>query len=91
MAVSRATPTRIGRLGPSYAGRGRPSAADVLRLEARIARSEERAFAGTVRLHASRIHLAVVAERPDVVEQSAGELVYLASRRLRQLGGSDAA
>lgn len=66
---------------------GRPLAPATHRLEARVRATEDVIFAGYVRAHASRIHLAVSADRPDIVAQSAGELAVLAERRLRQLGG----
>lgn len=69
----------------------RRSAGELIRLEARVHRDEEREAWGRVRGLGHRIHFAVRAERPDLVEQSAGEIVVMADRRLRQIGGGDAA
>lgn len=57
-------------------------------LETRIRHAEDRDAWSEVRRHGHRIHLAVTAERPDIVVASAGELAVLADRRLRQLGES---
>jgi hypothetical protein len=61
------------------------------KLDRRISLAEERAAWTHARAHAARIHLAVVADRMDMADQSAGAIVVLADRRLRQLGGKDAA
>lgn len=80
---------------PRASGSGRQSAAveqeRTAVLEARIRRTEEAAAWALARSHADRIHLAVVADRPDIADHSAGAIVVLADRRLRQIGGSDAA
>lgn len=67
----------------------RRSVRDVVRIESRVRRSEERHAWTTVRRHAGHIHLATVAERPDIALHAAGAIVSLADRRLRQLGGFD--
>ncbi len=51
----------------------------------------ERESWSRVRVLGARIHLAVVAEQPVLADQCAGEIVTLADRRLRQIGGNDAA
>jgi len=43
-----------------------------------------------VRRSARVIHYATVAERPDIALHMAGQIVGVASRRLRQLGGDAA-
>lgn len=58
-------------------------------VERRVCLAEDREAWARVRLLGNVIHLAVVADRPDIADHSAGELVMLASRRLRQLGGAD--
>lgn len=60
-------------------------------IERQVRHHEERESWSRVKAHANRIHLAVVADRPDIADHSAGELVSLAERRLAQLGGGDAA
>lgn len=60
-------------------------------LESHVHRVEERAAWGRVRTLGHRIHYANRAEQPFLVEQAAGEIVTMADRRLRQLGGGDAA
>lgn len=57
-------------------------------LEERICAMEEREAWSRVRLLGNVIHLSVVAERPDIADHSAGELMALAARRLRQLDES---
>lgn len=69
----------------------RRTATELRAIEGRAHRDDDMAFATAVRLHGRRVHYALVAERLDLVEQSAGAIVVLADRRLRQLGGSDAA
>lgn len=87
MVLSKAAPPRIAAPRRPV---GRPETATTRAIEAFAVGAETSESWGRV-LHLSRrIHLAVVADRPDVVEQSAGELVYLAGRRLRQLSGGDA-
>jgi hypothetical protein len=60
-------------------------------IEGSATRREAREAWGRVRVLGNRVHLAVVAERPDIADGAAGELVSLADRRLRQIGGNDAA
>lgn len=64
---------------------------ELVRLEGRVSRIEERDAWTQVRRHAGHIHLAVRAERPDLALHGAGAIAVLADRRLRQLGGDDAA
>jgi hypothetical protein len=59
-------------------------------MEQRIARDENVVAFRRIRAHAHRVHLATVAERPDLAMHSAGEIVSIAQRRLRQLGGDAA-
>lgn len=61
------------------------------RMARRIDRDETRSALIEIRTHARRVHLAVRAERPDLALHSAGAIVTLADRRLRQIGGGDAA
>lgn len=81
-------------------GRGRPSAMALtasldaarrinsnLRDELRAERSEGRELIEEIRAHASRVHLAVVADRADLALYEAGAVVALADRYLRQRGG----
>lgn len=68
----------------------RRSAADLRVIETRVRRSEDIDYAGRMRLLGSRIRIALVAERDDVIEQAASEVVYLSERRLAQLGGDAA-
>lgn len=58
-----------------------------LRDELRAERREGVDFAEEVRARASRIHLAVQADRPDLALHLGASLVVLADRRLRQTGG----
>lgn len=58
-----------------------------LRDELRAERLEGRLFAEEVRAYASRIDLAVRADRPDLALHLGASIVALADRRLRQLGG----
>lgn len=58
-------------------------------IEGSVRLSEEREGWNRAYRLGNRIHLATVAERPDVALASAGELVSLAERRLRQIGGSN--
>lgn len=60
-------------------------------LERRVLQDEDRTDWGRVYQLSSRIDLATRAERPDISHAAAGELVSLAARRLRRIGGSDAA
>ncbi len=69
----------------------RRSRGELIRLESRVSRDETSAVLIDIRRHARRIHLSVVAERPDLALHSAGAIVTLADRRLRQIGGGDAA
>lgn len=47
---------------------------------------DEQEFASEVRAHAHRIHLATVADRPDLALHEGGAIVAAADRRLRQIG-----
>lgn len=80
-------------------GRGRPSATQLaasldasrrvngdLRLELRAVRDESRVFAEEARALANRVHLATVADRPDIALDCAGSLVVAADRQLTRLG-----
>lgn len=67
------------------------SAGELIRLEDRASRDETVNTLLDIRRAAGRVHLAVVAERPDIALNAAGTIVSLAERRLRQMGGSDAA
>lgn len=69
----------------------RRSRGELVRLETRVRRDETVATLTRITTHARHIHLAVVADRPDLALHSAGQIVSLAERRLRQIGGSDAA
>lgn len=69
----------------------RRTRSELVRLESRIRRVEERDAWGRVIYLGNRIHNAVVAEADDVIEQAAGELVHIGSRRLRQMGAPDGA
>lgn len=88
MVLSKAAPPRIARPRASV---GRPVGAETRAIEGRARRHEDREAWGRVRTHARHIHLAVVADRPDLALHSAGAIVSLAERRLRQLDGNDAA
>jgi hypothetical protein len=67
----------------------RRSRGELVRLESRVRRDETVRTLTHIRTHARHIHLAVVADRPDLALHSAGAIVSMADRRLRQLGGSD--
>jgi hypothetical protein len=69
----------------------RRSAGEIRSVEQQSQRHEDRESWGRVRYLGNVIHLAVTAERPDIAAHSAGELVSLATRRLRQLNDPDAA
>jgi len=62
------------------------SRGDLVRLEDRVQRTENVIAFARIRDRGHRVHLAVVADRPDLAAQAAGEIVSIASRRLRQLG-----
>lgn len=62
---------------------------NVTRLDRRVERSENVIAFGRIRALSSRGHLALVADRADIADQSFGEIHHIASRRLRQIGGSD--
>jgi hypothetical protein len=47
---------------------------------------DEYDFATEVRARAHRIHLAIVADRPDLALHEGGAIVAAADRRIRQLG-----
>ena len=57
-----------------------------LRAEIRAIRREGVAFADAVRAHAMRVHLASVADRPDLALHEGAAIVALADRHLRQRG-----
>ena len=63
---------------------------ELVRIDRYVRRDEDRAALTQIRTHARHIHLAVVADRPDLALHSAGQIVSLADRRLRQLGGDAA-
>ncbi len=63
---------------------------DQVRAELHAERSEGLVFAGRVRYLGHKALYANRAEMPLVVEHCAGEIVSLADRRLRQLGGDAA-
>lgn len=69
--------------------RGRPAKGSAIRLGIRMERDGERDAWRDARRAARVIHYATVAERPDIVLHSAGQIVSLADRRLRQLGEPD--
>jgi hypothetical protein len=69
----------------------RRSAAELRLIEGRIERDETVNTLLDIRRQATRVHLAVVAERPDLALHAAGTITSLVERRLRQMGGSDAA
>lgn len=58
--------------------------------EARASRDETVATLIDIRRHAGRVHLAVVADRPDLALHAAGQITSLAERRLRQITGEAA-
>ncbi len=105
MAVSKPTPIDAARRGPSLAvvglsrgSRGVPatvtlraSAVADLMDELAAARAEGHDFASRVQTGAGRIIAAASAGSRLAVVNEAGKLSYLASRRLRQLDGGDAA
>lgn len=70
---------------------GRPVGSATVSIEARARRDEAAEAWGRVIHLGHRIHTAVIAERGDVIQQAAGELVHIGQRRLRQMGPSDAA
>jgi hypothetical protein len=47
---------------------------------------DEYDFASEVRARAHRIHLAIVADRPDLALHEGGAMVAAADRRIRQIG-----
>ena len=57
-----------------------------LRSRFRTHLSDELEFATEVRARAHRLHLAIVADRPDLALHEGGAIVAAADRRLRQLG-----
>jgi hypothetical protein len=61
------------------------------RLERRVQYEETRDCLIHIRRQAGRVRYAVVADRPDIALESAGQIVSLAERRLRQMTGGDAA
>ena len=85
MVLSKAAPPRIAR--PV----GRPLGQEMRSVEQQARHFEEAESWGRVRYLGNVIHLAVTAERPDIAAHSAGELVLLAQRRLRQLGPEEIA
>lgn len=64
---------------------------DLVRIDRYVRRHEDREAWSRVRSLGYRVHLATVAERPDVAQHAAGAIVTLADRRLRQIDGGDAA
>lgn len=67
----------------------RRSAVELRVIEGSAKRAEARAAWGRVRVLSNRVHLAVVAERPDIALAASGEITHIASRSLRRLGGFD--
>lgn len=57
-----------------------------LRENLRVEKTEGAEFATTVRAHARRMHLAVVADRSDLALHDAAAIVAVADRYLRQRG-----
>ena len=55
------------------------------RMARRIDRDETTEALISIRRHASHIHLAVVADRPDLALHAAGQISSIAERRLRQM------
>lgn len=66
------------------------TAGELIRLEDRARRDETVTALFDIRRQAARVHLAVVADRPDLALDAAGTIVSLAERRLRQIGGDAA-
>lgn len=69
----------------------RRTAAQLHVIEGSAVRAEAREAWGRVRVLSNRVHLAVVADRPDIALASAGAISQIADRNLRRLGGNDAA
>lgn len=69
----------------------RRTASEIGRVDSHVRLDEDTVFASRMRILGRRVHLAVVAERPDLALDSAGQIVSLSDRRLRQLGGGNAA
>ena len=67
----------------------RRSRTELRAIEGSVYRREAREAWGRVRVLGNRVHLAVVAERPDIAADAAGQIVSLAARRLRQLGDTN--
>ena len=65
----------------------RRSATELHAIEGSVYRREAQEAWGRVRVLGNRVHLAVVAELPHLADVAAGEIVSIADRRLRQLGG----
>lgn len=61
------------------------------RMARRIDRDETVTALIDIRRQAGRVHLAVVADRPDIALHAAGRITSIAERRLRQMheGGFD--
>lgn len=55
------------------------------RMARRIDRDETVDALLSIRRHAGRVHLAVVADRPDLALHAAGQITSIAERRLRQM------
>lgn len=66
-----------------------PVRSNVTRLDRAIERREQQEAWGRVIHLGQRINTAVIAERDDVIQQAAGELVHIGQRRLRQMGDSN--
>lgn len=60
-------------------------------IETRVRRDEDREAWGRVFHLTGRGHLSVVAERPDLSLHTFGAIRSIATRRLRQIDGGDAA
>lgn len=68
----------------------RRTARSLRAIEGRAHRTEELVYAGRMRVLGTRVHLAVVADRPDIADHAAGQIVSLSDRRLAQLSGDAA-
>jgi hypothetical protein len=69
----------------------RRSAGELVRIDRKARRDEDREAWGRVIHLTGRGHLSVVAERPDVSLHTFSEIRSVATRRLRQLEDSDGA
>lgn len=88
MVLSKATPPRIAASRRSV---GRPVGAEMRAIEATADRDENREAWGRVIYLTGQGHLSVVADRADLSAHTFGEIRSIATRRLRQINGGDAA